>query len=146
MRADGVTAPEVTSFAGAGGLVRTHETVAMFEVGVPVPLDLSEVRVPVTTVSDPAENRRFPAEVGDRPIAVFVITAASFINAAPDLAVVEDPGASSRLQDWYPSGVLNRHLGDMVTRKSLKSTEGNRGTLAFPMPFRNTGRRRNGTR
>ena len=67
MRTNCVTTPEATSPARAGGLVRTHETVAMFEVGVPVSLDLPEVRMPVATVSDPAEYGLLPVEVGDRP-------------------------------------------------------------------------------
>lgn len=94
MHNDCVTAPEITSSVGAGGLVRTYESVAMFEVGVSVPLDLPEIRVPVATTFDPAENRHLPAEVGDCPtIAVFVVVAAT-----PSITVLEDSATSFSLQ------------------------------------------------
>ena len=94
MHNDCVTAPEITSSVGAGGLVRTYESVAMFEVGVSVPLDLPEIRVPVATTFDPAENRHLPAEVGDCPtIAVFVVVAAT-----PSITVLEDSATSVSLQ------------------------------------------------
>ena len=94
MHNDCVTTPEITSSVGAGGLVRTYESVAMFEVGVSVPLDLPEIRVPVATTFDPAENRHLPAEVGDCPtIAVFVVVAAT-----PSITVLEDSATSFSLQ------------------------------------------------
>jgi len=68
-----VTAPEATSSAGAGGLVRTHETVAIFEVGVAVALYLPGVHVPVATISNSTKNGLPSVEVDGRPgIAVFV--------------------------------------------------------------------------
>jgi len=142
-----VTAPEITPSTGAGGLVRTHETVAMFEVGVAVPLDLPEVRVPVATVSDPAENGLLPAEVGDSPgIAVFIIAAASIIiNTTPAVTVLEDSTASARFRNWHPPDIPNSHLGGVLTRRPPKSAEGGRGAHVFLMPFRNIGRWRVGT-
>jgi len=125
MYTDRITAPKVTPSAGTGGLVRTHETVAMFEVGVPVPLDLPEIRVPVVTVSDPAKNRHLPTEASDRPtIAVSVIAAASSIGAAP--VVLEDSVASAGLQKQCLHDALNRHVGGVLTRISPKTTEGDR--------------------
>jgi len=108
MHNDCVTAPEITSSVGAGGLIRTYESVAMFEVGVSVPLDLPEICVPVATTSNPAENGHLPAEVGDRPtIADFTIAAAILINAAPVVAIFEDLDPTARLQKWHLSDVLN---------------------------------------
>ena len=146
MRTNCVTTSEATSPGRAGGLVRTHETVAMFKVGVPVPLDLPEVRVPVVTVSNPAENGLLPAEVGDGPkIAVVVIAAVSFINAIPPVAILEDSAACARLKSRHRPDTLNRHLGGVLIRRSPKSAEKDGSTYAFLMPFRNTGRWRNGT-
>jgi len=98
MHTDRATVPEITSSVGAGGLVRTYESVAMFEVGVSVPLDLPEIRVPIATTSNPAENRHLPAEVGGCPtIAVFVTVATSFVRATPPVAVLEDSTAGVSL-------------------------------------------------
>ena len=100
MYTDCVTAPEVASSAGAGGLIGTHEAVAIFEVGILVPLDLPGVRVPVATFSNPAEDSLFPAEVGDRPrITVFDIAPEGFIDVTPAVAVLGDSVARVRLQD-----------------------------------------------
>jgi len=134
-----VTAPEITSLAGAGSLARAHKTVTVFEVSVPVPLDLSGVRVPVATCSISAEHTgHFPAEVGDHPgIAVFVVTAASFINAIPTVAVLEDSAGSARPQMRHLSGVLKRHVGGVLTWRPPKSAEGDRGAHVFPMLFGN---------
>ena len=139
MYTDCVTAPEVASSVGAGGLVRTYESVAIFEVGVSVPFDLPEIRVPVVTVSNPAENRHPPTEGVNCPtITVFVIAAASFISATPPTAVLEDSAASVGLQKRYLSDVLKCHTEGVLTRRSLKPTEGDRGM--------HTARWRNGAR
>ena len=157
MHNDCVTTPEVTSFVGAGGLVGTYEAVAMFEVGVLVPLDLPRVRVPVPTVSDPAEDRIFPVEVDDRPrfsfpaevcdcprITISIIAPVGFINTTPTMVVLEDSAARARFQNWHLSDVLNRHLGG-VTQRSPKSTGRDRGMHVFPMPFGNMGGTMNGS-
>lgn len=147
MYADCVPAPEVTSSAGAGGSVRTYETVTVFEVSVPVPLDLPGVYVPVATGSNPAENRLLPEDVSDRPrIAVFVVAAPSFINATPVKTVFRGPAVSARLQKRHMSDVLNRRFGGMLTRRPPESAEGDRGMDAFLMPFKDTRGWRNGTR
>ena len=99
MHNDCVTVPEITSSVGAGSLVRTYESVVMFEVGVSVPLDLPEIHVPVVTTFDPAENRHLPAEVGNCPtIAVFIVVAASFVSATPSITALEDSATSVSLQ------------------------------------------------
>jgi len=92
---DCVRTPEVTSLAGAGGLVRTYKTVVIFKVGVSMSFDLSGVRVPVVACSDPAEYRLLPTEVGDRPIiTALVTTAARFDNVTPAVVVLGDLAAS----------------------------------------------------
>jgi len=148
MRTNCVAAPEITSLAGAGSLVRTHETVTVFEVSVPVPLDLPGVRVPVAAGANPAEHTgHFVAEVGDRPrIAVFAVTAASLINVIPAVAILKDSAGSARPQMRHLSGVLKPHVGGVLTQRSQKSAEGDRGMHVFVMPFRNAGRWRRGTR
>lgn len=109
MRIDCVTAPEFTSLTRASSLVRTDESVAISEVGVPVTLDLLDLCVPVATVSYPAEKRHPPTEACDRPrIGVFV--------------------------------TLNRHLQDGPIQRTPRSIEGDRGTVVFLMPSRDTGR------
>jgi len=146
MHTDRVPTPEVSPSAGAGGLVWTQETVAMFEVSVPVPLDLPGIRVPITTDSDHAENRRLPAEVDDRPtIAIFVIAVAAFINAAPAVAVLEESTPAVKLQKRHLTDILNRHPGGVRTRRSLESIEGD-GVHVFLTTFKDTGRWRKGTR
>ena len=143
MGTDSVTAPEITSLARAGGLVRTQETKAMFEVSVPVPLYLPEIRVPVATGSHPAESRHLPAEVCDRPtITVPTIAAAISVNAAPIVVIFEGLAPTSRLQKRHLSNVLNRHHEGVLTRRSLEPIEGD-GIQVFPMAFKNTGRWRN---
>ena len=80
MRADCVTARETTSSAGTSGLVGTDEAVAVFEVSVPVALDLPEVCVPVETVSYSAETVLFSVAAGDHPrIVAFVRGAYVFL-------------------------------------------------------------------
>ena len=132
MRADCVTTPETTSSAGAGELVGTHETEAIFEVRVTVSPDLSEIGVPVPTVSHPAEDGLFLVEIGNSPRIVVV-------------AVLEDFGASAGFRGRRLSDDLSRHLWGVLSRRSFESTAGNRGISAFLMPFRGTGRRKNGT-
>ena len=112
MRPDCVTTPETPSSAGAGELIGTLETEAMFEVRVTVSLDLSRISVPISTVSHPAEDSIFPAEIGNRPrIVVFIVTAA-----------------------------LSCHLGGVPSQRSFKLTIGNRGMSVFLRPFGGTGR------
>lgn len=148
MRANCVAAPEIISLAGAGSLVRTHETVAVLEVSVPMPPDLPGVRVPVAAGSNPAEHTgHFAAEVCDRPrIAVFAVTAASLINVIPAVAILKDSATSARPQMRHLSGVLQRHVGGVLTLRSPTSAEGDRGMHVFLMSFRNAGRWRRGTR
>ena len=132
-----VRTPEVTSLAGAGGLVRTYKTVAMFEVGVSMPFDLPGVRVPVATCSDPAKYRFLPTEVNDRPrITALATTAARLDNVTPAMVILEDLAASVRVQ--------KRHLGGVLTRRSPNPTKGDRSVHVFPVPFKNTGRYRSG--
>jgi len=140
VRADCVTTPEITSSAGAGEFIRTHESEAIFEMRVAVSLDLSGVCVPIPTVCHPAEYSLLPMEVGNSPRIVVPIVA-----AAPAVAVIEDPGASTRFREWHLPDILNCHLGDVLSRRSPKSTEGDRSVPAFLMPFRDRGRRKNGT-
>jgi len=148
MHADCVPAPEATSSAGAGGSVRTQKTVTAFEVSVPVPLDLPGVYVPVATGSDPAENRRLPEDVSDRPrIVVFVIASPSSINVTSTTTVLRGPAVSARLQKWHMSDFLNRQFGGMLTRGPPESAEGDGGMDVSLIPFKNTGGGwRNGTR
>ena len=140
MHTDSIAAPEATSSAGAGGSVRTQETVTAFEVSVPVPLDLPGVHVPVATGSDPAENRLLPEEVGDRPmIAVLVIAAPGSVNTAPAMAVLGGSAVSARLQRRHISDVLSRQFWGMLTRRHPKSAEWDGGMDVFLMPFGDTG-------
>ena len=93
MRIDCVTTPEITSLAGAGKFVRTHETEAMSEVCIAVSPDLSGVGVPIPTICHPAEDGLLPVEVSNGPgIAVFIVV------AAPAVAVLEDSDADARLR------------------------------------------------
>jgi len=140
VRVDCVTTPEVTSSAGAVEFVRTHESEAIFEVRVAVSLGLFGVGVPIPTVCHPAEDSLFPMEVGNSPRIVVLIVA-----AAPAVAVVEGPGASARSREWHLPDVLNCHLGGVLSRRSLESTEGDRSVPAFLMPFRGRGGWKNGT-
>ena len=94
MRVDCVPAPEITSSAGAGEFVRTHEPEAILKVSVAVSLNLSGVDVPIPTVCHSAEDSLLPMEVSNGPrIAVFIVT------AAPVAAVVVGPGASPRFRE-----------------------------------------------
>jgi len=135
VRADCVTTPETTSSAGAGELVGTLETEAMFEVRVAVSPDLSGVGVPIPTVSHPTEGGLFLVEIGNSPkIVVFIVA------AAPAVAVLEDFGVSAGFREQHLSDELSRHLGGVLSRRSSESTAGNRGMSAFLMQFRGTGR------
>ena len=145
MYTDCVPAPEVSPSAGAGDLVWTQETVAIFEVSVPVPLDLPGICVPVVTDSNLAENRHLPAEVGNCPkIAILVIAVAIFINPAPAVTVLEDLAPTVKLQKRHLTDVLSRYPGGVCAGRSLKPVEGDAVHLSL-MTFKNTGRCRKGT-
>jgi len=145
MYTDRVPTPEVPPSAGAGGLVWTQETVAIFEVSVPVPPDLPGIRVPITTDSDHAENRHPPTEVSDRPtIAIFAIAVAIFINPAPAVAVLEDSASTIELQKRQLTDVLNHHPGGVRARRPPKPIERDGVHLSL-MVFKNTGRWGKGT-
>ena len=131
MCADCGPAPEITSSAGAGEFVRTHEPEAILKVSVAVSLNLSGVDVPIPTVCHSAEDSLLPMEVSNGPrIGVFIVA------ATPAMAVVGGPG----VREWHLPDVLNDHLGDVLSRRSPESTEGGRGVPAFPIPFRDRGR------
>ena len=130
MRADCVTTPETSSSAGAGEFVGTLETEATLEVCVTVSPNLSGVDVPIPTVSHPTEDGLL-LEIGNCPrVVVFTVA------AAPAVAVFEDFAVSAGFRERHMSDDLNRHLGDVLSRRSSESTAGNKGVSALLIPFR----------